>query len=97
VAYVYDPDGELPANLNAEMVELEALDSDESSTCTLRSRHTSMPPIPLWPAYSRRLGRTAIDISPGDAAGLQACSAGHRRAERDGVDIDKAIMAASHG
>src|ERR1700755_1395858 len=29
VAYVYDPDSELPENLNSEMVELEALDDDD--------------------------------------------------------------------
>src|SRR6202790_1583064 len=29
VAYVYDPDGKLPDNLNAEMVELETLDEDD--------------------------------------------------------------------
>ncbi|EUA56756.1 GXGXG motif family protein [Mycobacterium xenopi 4042] len=29
VAYVYDPDGALPGNLNTEMVELESLDQDD--------------------------------------------------------------------
>src|SRR5690242_15432236 len=29
VAYIYDPQGEFPGNLNAEMVELESLDSED--------------------------------------------------------------------
>jgi glutamate synthase domain-containing protein 3 len=30
IAYVYDPDGTLPENLNPEMVELESLDDEDT-------------------------------------------------------------------
>jgi glutamate synthase (NADPH/NADH) large chain len=98
VAYVYDPDGELPANLNAEMVELEALDSDDSDYLrAMIQAHVDATDSAVgqriladWPGQHRHFAK----VMPRDYKRvLQAIA----EAERDGVDIDKAIMAASHG
>jgi glutamate synthase (NADPH/NADH) large chain len=98
VAYVYDPDGELPANLNAEMVELEALDSDdiEYLHATIQAHVDATDSavgqriLADWVGQHRHFAK----VMPRDYKRvLQAIA----EAERDGVDIDKAIMAASHG
>ena len=91
VAYVYDPNGTFEENLNAEMVDLDALDDDDvdwlrgtitrARRCHGFSRGT---------AHSARLGRTAEALHEGDAARLQAGVAGdrggraHRRGRRHG-------------
>jgi glutamate synthase (NADPH/NADH) large chain len=98
VAYVYDPDGELPSNLNAEMVELETLDSDDTEyLCTMIQAHVDATDSAVgqriladWRGQHRHFAK----VMPRDYKRvLQAIA----EAERDGVDIDKAIMAASHG
>ena len=80
VAYVYDPDGELPDNLNSEMVELEALDEDDVGLAArhdpgARRRHrlrVGQRILADW-AYGQRT------LRQGDAARLQAGAAGDRR------------------
>ena len=98
MAYVYDPDGELPSNLNAEMVELEALDSDDAEYLhTMIQAHVDATDSAVgqriladWPGQRRHFAK----VMPRDYKRvLQAIA----EAERDGVDVDKAIMAASHG
>ena len=98
MAYVYDPDGELPSNLNAEMVELEALDPDDTEYLhAMIQAHVDATDSAVgqriladWPGQRRHFAK----VMPRDYKRvLQAIA----EAERDGVDIDKAIMAASHG
>ncbi|RFD27184.1 glutamate synthase large subunit [Mycobacterium uberis] len=97
-AYVYDPDGELPVNLNCEMVELETLDSDDADWLrgTIQA-HVDVTDSAVgqriltdWSEQQRHF----VKVMPKDYKRvLQAIAL----AERDGVDIDKAIMAAAHG
>jgi glutamate synthase (NADPH/NADH) large chain len=98
VAYVYDPDGELPPNLNAEMVELEALDSDDVKYLhDITQAHVDATDSAVgqriladWPGHQRHFAK----VMPRDYKRvLQAIA----EAERDGADVGKAIMAASNG
>ncbi len=98
IAYVYDPDGELPDNLNTEMVDVETLDDDDSEFVHgIVQAHVDATDSAVgqrvladWPQQQRHF----VKVMPRDYKRvLQAIA----EAERDGVDIDKAIMAASHG
>ncbi|MGO9380636.1 MAG: glutamate synthase-related protein, partial [Mycobacterium sp.] len=98
VAYVYDPDGELPKNLNAEMVELETIDEDDTewlhgsiqAHVDATDSAVGQRILADWPAQQRHFAK----VMPRDYKRvLQAIA----EAERDGVDVDKAIMAAAHG
>jgi len=98
VAYVYDPEGELPNNLNAEMVDLETLDEDDleylHATIQAHVDATDSAVGQRILADWRDLQRHFVKVMPRDYKKvLQAIA----RAERDGVDVDKAIMAAAHG
>jgi glutamate synthase (NADPH/NADH) large chain len=98
VAYVYDPDGALPGNLNTEMVQLEGLDEDDldwlygmiqshvdNTDSTVGQRILSD-----WASEQRHFAK----VMPLDYKRvLQAIA----EAERDGADVDQAIMAAAHG
>jgi glutamate synthase (NADPH/NADH) large chain len=98
MAYVYDPEGELPNNLNAEMVELETLDEDdlEYLHATIQAHVDATDSavgqriLADWSGQHRHF----VKVMPRDYKRvLQAIA----EAERDGVDVDKAIMAAAHG
>jgi len=98
VAYVYDPDGKLPTNLNSEMVELD--DFDDADIEWLRdmiAAHTDATDSAVgqqiladWPGQAGNF----VKVMPRDyKAVLKAIAA----AEAAGEDVDKAIMAAAHG
>ncbi|MFY2859298.1 glutamate synthase-related protein, partial [Mycobacterium sp. THU-M104] len=98
VAYVYDPDTELPQHLNAEMVELESLEPDDEEWLHgMIQAHVDNTDSAVgqriladWPGQRRHFAK----VMPRDYKRvLQAIA----EAERDGVDVDKAIMAAAHG
>ena len=99
VAYVYDPDGELPDNLNTEMVELESLDEDDVEWLHgIVQAHVDATDSAVGQRILADWPRAAAALRQGDATRLQAGAARRsREAERDGVDVDKAIMAAAHG
>jgi glutamate synthase (NADPH/NADH) large chain len=98
VAYVYDPDEELPENLNTEMVDLEALDSDDvdflhgiiAAHVDATDSAVGQRILADWSGQQRHFAK----VMPRDYKKvLQAIA----QAERDGVDVGKAIMAAAHG
>jgi len=98
VAYVYDPDGELPKNLNAEMVELETVDEDDAdwlhgaiqAHVDATDSAVGQRILADWPGQQRHF----VKVMPRDYKRvLQAIA----EAESDGLDVDKAIMAAAHG
>ncbi|MGB8391035.1 glutamate synthase large subunit, partial [Mycobacterium sp.] len=98
MAYVYDPDGEFPENLNAEMVELESLEEDDTEWLHgFLQAHVDATDSAVgqriladWSGQQRHF----VKVMPRDYKRvLQAIA----EAERDGVDVDKAIMAAAHG
>jgi glutamate synthase (NADPH/NADH) large chain len=98
VAYVYDPDGELPNNLNAEMVELETLDEEDveylRATIQAHVDATDSAVGQRILADWRGQQRHFVKVMPRDYKKVLHAIA---EAERDGVDVDKAIMAAAHG
>jgi glutamate synthase (NADPH/NADH) large chain len=98
VAYVYDPAGEFPQHLNGEMVELETMDEDDAdwlhgavqAHVDATDSAVGQRILADWPGQRRHFAK----VMPRDYKRvLQAIA----EAERDGVDVDKAIMAASHG
>jgi glutamate synthase (NADPH/NADH) large chain len=98
VAYVYDPDGELSNNLNTEMVDVETLDEDDAEYLQgIIQAHVDATDSAVgqriladWPGQQGHF----VKVMPRDYKKvLQAIA----EAERDGMDVDKAIMAAAHG
>ena len=98
VAYVYDPDGLLPGNLNAEMVDIdEFADADVDWLHDILVAHRDITDSAVaqriladWP---RRAG-DFVKVMPRDYKRVLAAIA---EAERIGADVDEMIMAASRG
>jgi glutamate synthase (NADPH/NADH) large chain len=98
IAYVYDPAGRLPANLNTEMVDPEALgDTDTEWLHELLVAHRDATDSAVatriladWP----RQAGDFVKVMPRDYKQVLEAIA---EAERTGADVDTAIMAASHG
>ncbi len=98
VAYVYDPDGRLPDNLNAEMVDLDDLDADDvdwlHGTVVAHVDATDSPVGQRILADWTNQLKHFVKVMPRDFKRvLQAIA----EAERTGEDVDKAIMAAASG
>ncbi len=95
IAYLLDPD---PARVNTEMADLEPLTAeDEEFLRELIGRHqaetgsvVAAALLADWPAATRRFAR----VMPRD---YQRVLAAARRAERDGLDVSEAVMAAARG
>ncbi|HTY29633.1 MAG TPA: glutamate synthase-related protein, partial [Mycobacterium sp.] len=98
VAYVYDPDGKLPANLNTEMVDLDELDDADSEWLhDMVVAHTDATDSAVgqriladWPGQVGNF----VKVMPRDYKLVLRAIA---KAEAAGEDVDKAIMAAAHG
>jgi glutamate synthase (NADPH/NADH) large chain len=98
IAYVYDPDDTFFRRLNAEMVELEPLDTDDGTWLrdTLRSHaHATGSTVATelldhWHSEMRRFKK----VMPRDYKRVLAAA---QLAEENGLDVDEAIMAAAHG
>ena len=98
VAYVYDPDDALTANLNTEMVDLDEFDdADAEWLHDMLVAHVDATDSAVgqrilsdWP---KQMG-DFVKVMPRDyKTVLQAIAA----AEAAGEDVDQAIMAAAHG
>jgi glutamate synthase (NADPH) large chain len=95
IAYLLDPD---PALVNIEMVDLEPLDADDASFLhELVERHhaetgsaVAVRLLADWAAALDRFGK----VMPKDYKRVLAAA---RRAERDGLDVNEAVMAAARG
>jgi glutamate synthase (NADPH/NADH) large chain len=98
VAYVFDPDGALPGNLNTEMVELEELGTDDLEW--LEQMLTAHVDATDSAVGQRVLADWAVQrshfvkVMPRDYKRVLAAVAA---AERAGADVDEAIMAAARG
>ncbi|HEV7420002.1 MAG TPA: glutamate synthase large subunit [Mycobacterium sp.] len=99
IAYVYDPQGVLPENLNAEMVNLEALDHDDSEDVVwlrdIIQAHVDATDSAVgqrvlsdWESELKHFAK----VMPRDYKSVLAAIA---EAERNGEDVDDAIMAAA--
>ncbi len=98
IAYVYDPDGKLPANLNTELVDIDEFDdADVEWLRDIIVAHVdatdSVVGQRILADWSGQVGNF-VKVMPRDyKAVLQAIA----EAEATGSDVDKAIMAAAHG
>jgi glutamate synthase (NADPH) large chain len=97
VAYVYDPNGTLPDNLNAEMVDLDEFDDDDVQwlydmiVAHIDATDSAVGQRVLadWPAQQRHF----VKVMPRDFKRVLRAIAD---AERTGEDVDEAIMAAAN-
>jgi glutamate synthase (NADPH/NADH) large chain len=95
VAYLLDPD---PGLVNLEMADLDPLDEDDAEFLRdLVQRHhgetgsaVAAGLLADWPAALGRFGK----VMPKDYKRVLAAA---RRAERDGLDVNEAVMAAAQG
>ncbi|HUS60963.1 MAG TPA: glutamate synthase subunit alpha, partial [Acidimicrobiales bacterium] len=98
IAFVYDPDDTLFRRLNAEMVDLEPLDTDDAAWLrqTLRTHAEATGStvattlLERWHSEMRRFKK----VMPRDYKRVLAAA---QVAEENGLDVDEAIMAAAHG
>jgi glutamate synthase (NADPH/NADH) large chain len=98
VAYVYDPDGLLPGNLNAEMVDTDELvDADLDWLHDILVAHHDLTDSAVaqriladWPRHAGDFAK----VMPRDYKRVLNAIA---EAERIGADVDEMIMAASRG
>jgi glutamate synthase domain-containing protein 3 len=98
IAYVYDPQGVLPDHLNAEMVELEGLDDDDvESLRDLLVAHVDNTDSAVaqgvlsdWESELKHF----VKVMPRDYKSVLAAIA---EAERNGENVNEAIMAAARG
>jgi glutamate synthase (NADPH/NADH) large chain len=98
IAYVWDPDGALPARLNPEMVDLEALDDDDRAWLrSIVARHGEATGSPvaarLLGSWDRAL-QQIVKVMPSDYRRVLDAA---RAAAEAGAVVDEAIMAAAHG
>ncbi len=98
VAYVYDPHGALPSNLNGEMVQLEKLDSEDYATVQrLVTTHVAETASTLgselleaWDEHRRHF----VKVMPTD---YRRVLEARERAEQLGLDPTRAMMEATNG
>ncbi|CAN5377299.1 glutamate synthase large subunit [soil metagenome] len=98
VAYVYDPDGVLPDNLNGDMVDLDALDdADVEWLHGMIAAHVDATDSAVgqriladWSGEVSKFGK----VMPRDYKKVLVAIA---EAEAEGDDVDEAIMAAARG
>ncbi|WP_328856078.1 glutamate synthase large subunit [Williamsia herbipolensis] len=98
VAYVYDPFGKLPDNLNTELVEPEALEDDDVEFLHgIIEKHRSETDSPVAAAILADWDNTQgkfTKVMPRDFKRVLAAIAD---AEKAGRDVDEAIMEAARG
>jgi glutamate synthase (NADPH/NADH) large chain len=98
IAYVYDPEGKLPANVNPEMVDIDEFDDADvewlRDTIVAHVDATdSVVGQRILADWSGQVGKF-VKVMPRDyKAVLQAIA----EAEAAGKNVDEAIMAAAHG
>ncbi len=95
IAYLLDPD---PRSVNVEMVDTEPLDAEDAAFLRdLVERHLAETGSAVasrlladWPSALGRFGK----VMPKDYKRVLAAA---QRAERDGLDVNEAVMAAAQG
>jgi glutamate synthase domain-containing protein 3 len=100
MAYVYDPRGALPANLNTEMVELETIEDGSDDSAWLHDiiqAHVDATDSAVgqrilsdWESELKHF----VKVMPSDYKSVLAAIA---QAERNGENVNEAIMAAARG
>jgi glutamate synthase (NADPH) large chain len=98
IAYVWDPDGRLPGNLNAELVDLEEPDSDDMSFVRdLVGRHVELTGSEVGSRLLGNWDRAACEIRKVMPRDYRRVLEATKRAIEEGTSVDEAVMAASHG
>ena len=98
MAYVYDPDGALPDNLNGEMVDLDGLDDTDlewlhgmiAAHVDATDSAVGQRVLADWPGQQKHF----VKVMPRDYKRVLGAIA---EAEAAGVDVSEAIMAAARG
>jgi len=98
IAYVYDPHGSFPGQVNTEMVSLDPLDEDDlaflHSTLTAHFGETdSAVAARILGRWDREVQRF-VKVMPDDYKRVREAV---RQAEKAGEPVLEAIMAAAHG
>ncbi len=98
MAYVYDPQGKLPSNLNSELVDISELDDEDIEFLAgILAEHRAETESPVAAAILKEWESTQqqfAKVMPRDYKRvLEAIAA----AERDGRDVNEAIMEAARG
>jgi len=98
IAYVYDPDGTFPANVNPEMVDLEQIDDEEERWLRgVVEQHyllTRSGVAYLILADWYKAAETFVKVMPKDYKRVLAAT---RAAQERGESVEEAVMAAAHG
>ena len=98
VAFVYDPQGRLPQNLNTELVDIEEFDDADAEwlhdiLVAHRDATDSAVAQRILADWPRQAG-DFVKVMPRDYKSVLLAIAA---AERSGANMDQAIMAAAHG
>ncbi len=98
IAYVYDPDGVFPPQVNPEMVDLDRLDDEDREwlrrRITLHMMNTGSEVAERILANWASQADQFVKVMPQDYKRVLSAVA---EAERTGADAEAAIMAAAHG
>ena len=98
VAFVWDPDGSFPAQLNPEMVDLEDCDDEDVTWLEdLLTRHVDRDRLGGGGAHAGRMAPLRLRFAKVMPRDYKRVLAAMRAAEEAGVAADEAIMAAAHG
>jgi glutamate synthase (NADPH/NADH) large chain len=105
VAFVWDPERQLSRRLNAELVDLEEFDAeDERLVVDLVSRHRELTGsqvagrlVERWGAARSAVGLVAAEFAKVMPRDYRRVLDATRRAIEQGLSVDEAVMAASHG
>ncbi|MEQ8496197.1 MAG: glutamate synthase large subunit, partial [Gammaproteobacteria bacterium] len=98
-AFIYDPDGVFPGRCNPEMVDLEALESeqDEEIVKRLLKNHVRYTQSTVAQRILERWGRNKsrfVKVMPKDYKRILEAM---EKARRTGIPEDEAVMEAAHG
>uniref|UniRef100_UPI003D94C944 glutamate synthase large subunit n=1 Tax=Gordonia sp. B7-2 TaxID=3420932 RepID=UPI003D94C944 len=98
MAYVYDPEGKFADNLNTELVDIEELDTDDVEFLSaIITEHRAETESPVAAAILEDFDDTQsqfVKVMPRD---FKRVLAAIEAAQRDGRDVNEAIMEAARG
>ena len=97
IAYFYDPDDKLVENLNPELVDVEQLGADDLAFLEETIADYRKRPFAGRRGDSRGFRRRKGALPQGDARDYKRVLLAIEAAERDGRDVNDAIMEAANG
>ena len=98
IAYFYDPDGALEGNLNGELVEIEEMEGEDVEIVhRLVSRHREETGSPLAERILAGWSQNVNNFSKVMPRDYKRVLLAIEAAEKDGRNVDEAIMEAANG